>query len=138
MFIVNLFAGKFVTECIKSTTKFLREWGDKIVVRFLRKQKVKCQFFVCCLLITIAIPAILVEGTRIKAAQTQIESALDISAKSALANYNYLLKELYGLMALSSDDPDLLMEEIIYYLERNLMVEGIKEHKQKRNQLLTP
>jgi len=36
----------------------------------------------------IAIPAILVEGTRIKAAQTQIESALDISAKSALANYN--------------------------------------------------
>jgi len=95
--------------------------------------------FLCVvLLITIAIPAILVEGTRIKAAQTQIESALDISAKSALANYNYLLKELYGLMALSSDDPDLLMEEIIYYLERNLMVEGIKNTKQKRNQLLTP
>jgi len=36
--------------------------------------------FLCVvLLITIAIPAILVEGTRIKAAQTQIESALDIS-----------------------------------------------------------
>jgi len=81
-------------------------------------------------------PAILVEGTRIKAAQTQIESALDISAKSALANYNYLLKELYGLMALSSDDPDLLMEEIIYYLERNLMVEGIKEHKTKAESTL--
>jgi len=86
----------------------------------------------------IAIPAILVEGTRIKAAQTQIESALDISAKSALANYNYLLKELYGLMALSSDDPDLLMEEIIYYLERNLMLKVLKNTKQKRNQLLTP
>jgi len=78
----------------------------------------------------------LVEGTRIKAAQTQIESALDISAKSALANYNYLLKELYGLMALSSDDPDLLMGEIIYYLERNLMVEGIKEHKTKAESTL--
>ncbi|WP_460023676.1 hypothetical protein [Marinifilum fragile] len=88
------------------------------------------------LLVMIAIPAILVEGTRVKAAQTQIESALDISAKSALANYNYLLKELYGLMALSSDDPDLLMEEIIYYLERNLMVEGIKEHKTKAESTL--
>jgi len=54
----------------------------------------------------------------------------------ALANYNYLLKELYGLMALSSDDPDLLMEEIIYYLERNLMVEGIKEHKTKAESTL--
>ncbi|WP_265447253.1 hypothetical protein [Acetivibrio straminisolvens] len=71
-----------------------------------------------------------------KAAQTQIESALDISAKSALANYNYLLKELYGLMALSSDDPDLLMEEIVYYLERNLMVKGIEEHRTKAESTL--
>jgi len=39
-------------------------------------------------------------------------------------------------MALSSDDPDLLMEEIIYYLERNLMVEGIKEHKTKAESTL--
>ncbi|GAE90991.1 hypothetical protein [Acetivibrio straminisolvens] len=71
-----------------------------------------------------------------EAAQTQIESALDISAKSALANYNYLLKELYGLMALSSDDPDLLMEEIVYYLERNLMVKGIEEHRTKAESTL--
>jgi len=88
-------------------------------VRFFKKTEGAYQFFVYCFADNDAIPAILVEGTRIKAAQTQIESALDISAKSALANYNYLLKELYGLMALSSDDPDLLMEEIIYYLERN-------------------
>jgi len=56
--------------------------------------------------------------------------------KVSSCNYNYLLKELYGLMALSSDDPDLLMEEIIYYLERNLMVEGIKEHKTKAESTL--
>jgi len=128
---------KFVTECIKKHYEVFKGMGGKSVVRFFKKTEGAISIFLCIvLLIMIAIPAILVEGTRIKAAQTQIESALDISAKSALANYNYLLKELYGLMALSSDDPDLLMEEIIYYLERNLMVEGIKEHKTKAESTL--
>ncbi|HOM03536.1 MAG TPA: hypothetical protein PLH43_12040 [Acetivibrio sp.] len=106
-------------------------------MRFFKKTEGAISIFLCIvLLIMIAIPAILVEGTRMKSAQTQIESALDISAKSALANYNYLLKELYGLMALSSDDPDILMEEIVYYLERNLMVDGIEEYKTKAESTL--
>jgi len=125
---------KFATECIKKHYKVFKGMGVKSVVRFFKKTEGAISFLCIVLLIMIAIPAILVEGTRIKAAQTQIESAL-IYRQISSCNYNYLLKELYGLMALSSDDPDLLMGEIIYYLERNLMVEGIKEHKQKRNQL---
>jgi len=51
-------------------------------VRFFKKTEGAISIFLCIvLLIMIAIPAILVEGTRIKAAQTQIESALDIIGK---------------------------------------------------------
>ena len=63
--------------------------------------KAQYQFFMHSLLVILVLAGVLVDGTRPNFSQTQVESALDSSSKSALANYNYMLKELYGLMALS-------------------------------------
>ena len=91
-------------------------------MKTLRKTEGAISIFLCIILLAMMLLAgVLVEGARIKSASTQIESSLDSSAKSVLANYNYLLKELYGIMALSSDEPELLKDELEYYLERTLM-----------------
>lgn len=96
-------------------------------MRIIKKTEGAISIFLCIILLAMMVLAsVLVEGTRVKSATTQIESALDSSAKSALANYNYLLKELYGLMALAGDDPELLKDEIAYYLERTLMIADTK------------
>jgi hypothetical protein len=98
-------------------------------MRIIKKTEGAISIFLCIILLAMMVLAsVLVEGTRVKSAATQIDSALDSSVKSALANYNYLLKELYGLMALSGDDPELLKDEIAYYLERTLMIADTNEN----------
>ncbi len=99
-------------------------------IRFFRKTEGAISIFLCIILLAMMLLAgVLIEGTRMKSAESQIEGALDSSSKSALANYNNLLKDMYGLMAISDNDPEKLKDEIMYYLERNLMAYGIDEHK---------
>lgn len=105
-------------------------------MRIMKKNEGAISIFLCIILLAMMVLAsVLVEGTRVKSATTQMESALDSSAKSALANYNYLLKELYGLMALAGDDPELLKDEITYYLERTLMIADTKENDSESESL---
>jgi len=55
---------KFVTECIKKHYEVFKGMGGKSVVRFFKKTEGAISIFLCIvLLIMIAIPAILVEGT---------------------------------------------------------------------------
>ncbi|NLD50411.1 MAG: chromosome partitioning protein ParA, partial [Clostridiaceae bacterium] len=99
-------------------------------MRYLKKAEGAISIFLCIILISvILLSSLLVEGSRMKTAETQIQSALDNASKSALTCYNNLLKDMYGLMALSDDDPSKLMEEVYYYLERNLQTSGIEEHR---------
>lgn len=99
---------------------------------FIKRNEGAISIFLCIvLLIMLVLAGVLVDGTRFNFSQTQVENALDSSAKSALANYNYKLKELYGLMALSDDDAEILKDGIEYYLERTLMVQGIEDDGEK-------
>lgn len=100
-------------------------------MRFIKRNEGAISIFLCIVLLAILVLAgVLVDGTRLNFSQTQVESALDSSSKSALANYNYMLKELYGLMALSDNDPEVLRDGILYYFERNLMVKGIEDEEE--------
>ena len=95
---------------------------------FIKRNEGAISIFLCIVLLVMLILAgVLVEGTRLNFSKTQVENALDSSSKSALANYNYKLKELYGLMALSDDDEEILKDGIMYYLERTLMVKGVED-----------
>ena len=100
-------------------------------MKFIKRNEGAISIFLCIvLLVMIVLAGVLVDGTRLNFSKTQVESALDSSSKSALANYNYKLKELYGLMALSDSDPEVLKDGILYYFERNLMVRGIEDEEE--------
>jgi tetrahydromethanopterin S-methyltransferase subunit G len=94
----------------------------------LKKSEGAISIFLCIIMLgVIILSSVLVEGARMKSAETQIQNALDSAAKSALANYDKILKDMYGLMAISDNDPEKLVEEVIYYLERNLNIPQLDE-----------
>ncbi|TYQ16794.1 UNVERIFIED_CONTAM: hypothetical protein Cloal_3367 [Acetivibrio alkalicellulosi] len=64
----------------------------------------------------------IVDGARMRAAPPLVKSSLDLSAISLLTYYNNLLKEHYGLFALSENDVYILTMQIADSLEKNLMI----------------
>jgi hypothetical protein len=76
-----------------------------------------------CLLVA----QIMVDASRARGATTYIKGAMELSAQGTLTNYNQMLKEMYGLLALAEDDPEKLRDEFEYYLLRNLNVRGLEE-----------
>jgi len=75
------------------------------------------------LTIMLILTGVLVDGARARVAESQVQSAAEAGANSLLANYNNILKEWFGLMALSENNPSVLEEELLYYMNRNLMTE---------------
>lgn len=71
-----------------------------------------CKGMVTVLVTLLLIPSILVSGTavdlaRIYAARSVVQDANQLAANSALASYDALLQDLYGLYGIMSDDPQL-------------------------------
>lgn len=78
----------------------------------MRKFFHDCKGAVTVMVTLLLIPAILVSGTgvdlaRIYAARSTIQDANQLAANSALASYNALLQDLYGLFGMMEDDPEL-------------------------------
>lgn len=91
---------------------------------WFRKTKGAISIFLCIVMvIMIALTGALVDGARIRAAETEVRGALDTSVLSELSNYNNILKELYGLFALAGDDTGIMRESIEYSLSRNLLAD---------------
>lgn len=72
---------------------------------------------------------VIVEMARARVATTEIRNNMDLAATSTLTNYSQILKDMYGLMALSENDSDKLAEEFSHYFERTLDVNGLEEEK---------
>jgi len=81
-------------------------------------------------LVVLALVGALVDGSRIRVAETQVSRVVESAAMSALAGYYNPLKEDYGLFALSHTDKDILLEEIESYLNKNLMTELGQQSKE--------
>lgn len=86
--------------------------------------------YICILIsIMLVLTGVLVDGARARVAEAQVQNVTEAAANSVLANYNNILKEWFGLMAMSENNPAVIEEELMYYLNRNLMTELGAEKK---------
>lgn len=93
-------------------------------MNIFKKNKGAITVYICMILsIMLVLTGVLVDGARARVAEAQVQSAVEASANSLLANYNNILKEWFGLMALSENNPSVLEEDLLYYLNKNLMTE---------------
>ncbi len=72
----------------------------------------------------IAISGVLVDVARIYSASSIAKESLESASTSALAGYNKVLKDMYGLFALAKNDPDKINDEIEKYLT-NTVTNGL-------------
>ncbi len=76
-------------------------------------------FFSIILLILITLTGIIVDGARIRAAETMAREAANTALHSVLANYNQTLKEDYGLFALELKEEE-VNQLLHFYLEGSM------------------
>ena len=103
---------KFLKNCIGAVT----DKGGP-VQKFLKN----CKGAVTVMVTMLMIPAILVSGTavdvaRIYMTRNSVQNANQMAANAALASYNAMLKDLYGLYGFMQDDPK-LADMVNEYLE---------------------
>ncbi|MCX7921386.1 MAG: DUF5702 domain-containing protein [Clostridia bacterium] len=98
-------------------------------MRFFQKTKGAISIFLCIVFMAVVmLTGVLVDGSRMRAAETEIKSALDTAAMSELSQYDKILKEFYGLFALADSSPDTLKQEIEASLNKILATElGMKK-----------
>lgn len=94
-------------------------------------------FLVIIMVPMMCLSGLIVDGSRVELAKASISSAGDLTMNSALANYDTVLKDVYGLFAMSQTAKDL--EENLYsYFVDTLMANGIttSEEEVQNNPLL--
>lgn len=96
----------------------------------LKRNEGAITVYICILMAAmLVLTGVLVDGARARVAEAQVQSVTEAAANSLLANYNNILKEWFGLMAMSENNSAVLEEELMYYLNRNLMTELGAEKK---------
>ena len=88
--------------------------------KFFQKLRRSCRGAVTVFVTLMLIPAVLVSGSgvdiaRLYTARSEIRDANQLAANSALASYNALLQDLYGLFGIMKSDDELasMMDEYI-------------------------
>lgn len=108
-----------------------------------RISKKKLKGSITILLIIILIPCILLSGiivdtSRVNIIKAEIASAGDLALNSALANYDTILKDVYGLFAMSQNEsPEELKADIRAYFEKTLVSYGVTDAESAGNYLNT-
>lgn len=93
-------------------------------MRLIKKMDGAISIFLCLVLTSLIIlSGFLIDGARIRAGETQAQAAAENSMRSALAGYNRMLKDLYGLFAISDGSTEALNDEIEAYMNKTLMTE---------------
>ena len=81
---------------------------------------------VIILLVTMVFSGLIVDTSRINMARSMVSSAGDLALNSALADYDTVLKDVYGLFAMSqAKNSEELVQEIQEYFERTLVSYGV-------------
>ncbi len=89
---------------------------------WLKKTKGAISIFLCFVMVAlIVLTGALVDGSRMRAAETEVKSALDTAALSQLANYSNILKELYGLFAIADNDSGYIKESVESMLNKDML-----------------
>ncbi|MDP4181411.1 MAG: DUF5702 domain-containing protein [Bacillota bacterium] len=94
-------------------------------MNFFKKTQGAISIFLCIVMLAlIALTGALVDGARMRVAESESRSAVDASATSQLTEYNNTLKELYGMFAMADNDPATIREALQKGLGENLF-EGL-------------
>ena len=89
-------------------------------------------FLVIILVPTMLLSGLLVDLSRFSMAKAMISSAGDLTMNAALADYDAILKEVYGLFAISQDDAD-LYKNLNEYFKTTLVSNGVVSEKDSKN-----
>ena len=89
-------------------------------------------FLVIILVPTMLLSGLLVDLSRFSMAKAMISSAGDLTMNAALADYDAILKEVYGLFAISQDDAD-LYKNLNEYFKTTLVSNGVVGEKDSKN-----
>lgn len=81
-------------------------------------------FLVCILLPVMILGSLLIDQARISLAETRVVQATDITLNTTLANYDNIMKEMYGLFSTSQTTEELL-DNVEKYFKRNLAIAGL-------------
>lgn len=96
-------------------------------MNFFAKTKGAVSIFLVIILVPmLTVSSIMVDSSRIKLGKAMAESAADLTLNTALTNYDSLLKEVYGLFAMSQNEEDLTanLEE---YFKKSIMASKLSE-----------
>lgn len=81
-------------------------------------------FLVIIMVPMMCLSGLIVDGSRVELAKASISSAGDLTMNSALANYDTVLKDVYGLFAVSQTAED-LQDNLYNYFVETLMANGV-------------
>ena len=103
------------------------------------KTKKRIQGSISILLVIILVPTMLLSGlvvdlSRFSMAKAMVSSAGDLTMNAALADYDAILKEVYGLFAVSQDD-DELYKNLNEYFKTTLVSGGVVSEEDSQEYL---
>lgn len=96
-------------------------------MKFMMKKRIRGSIsllLVAILLPTMMFSALMVDISRLNLAKSMVSSAGDVALNSALANYDTILKDVYGLFSVSQTEED-WNENIRRYFEETVVSYGI-------------
>jgi hypothetical protein len=96
-------------------------------MRFFLKNKGSISIFLVIILVPmLTISGIIVDSSRIKLGRGVASSAVDLTLNTALTHYDSVLKEIYGLFAMSQTVED-LDKNLEAYFKKTIMGSNIPE-----------
>lgn len=97
------------------------------MMRFFQKTKGAISIFLVLIMLPMFTCAgLIVDGARISAARTAVSGAGDLAMNAALSEYDQIVKDVYGLFAMS-EDMDELEENVSRYFSNTINNAGILE-----------
>lgn len=97
-------------------------WGGNMKLwRFMQKEKGTISIFMAVIMLSMVIlTSVFVDGSRIRSAETIVQSASDSAIRSVIAKYDKDLKDRYGLFTLEEEDQDAIKQDYLKFLAANL------------------
>jgi hypothetical protein len=96
-------------------------------MKFFAKTKGAVSIFLIIILVPmLTVSSIMVDSSRIKLGKAMAESAGDLTLNTALTNYDSILKEVYGLFAMSQNEDD-LTANLEAYFKKTIMASKLSE-----------
>jgi len=94
---------------------------------FFNKTKGAVSIFLVIILVPmLTVSGIIVDSSRLRLGKAMADSAGDLTLNTALTNYDWVLKDIYGLFAMSQTEED-LTKNLEEYFKKSIMASCVPE-----------